>query len=95
MIGFAEFCPRLHFTVFRQKLFVYGLELVVLLLGDKHRPAHDRFRAVPLRLHGQEILPGLLSSFVSLDHAELFGHWDGKLVINLVLTTVLFFASQI
>ena len=38
-------------------------------------------RAVPLRLHGQEILPGLLATLVALDHAELFGHWDGELVV--------------
>ena len=74
-------CIWLQVAVLSQKLFVYGLELVVLPLGDKHRTAHDRLRAVPLRLHGQEILPGLLATLVALNHAELFGHWDGQLMV--------------
>ena len=74
-------CIRLQVVVLCQKLAVGGLELVVLLLGDQHRTAHDRFRAVPLRLHGQEILPCLLATLVALDHAQLFGHRDGELVV--------------
>ena len=74
-------CIRLQVVVLGQQAAVHALQLFHFAVCNKHRTAHDRFRAVPLRLHGQEILPGLLATLVALDHAELFGHWDGELVV--------------